>query len=172
METAILSESDMLHGHFVSFESGQIIYKTQGIRFLYFNSAFSIRFFQKSFSLQASEKCLSMISRGLEIPASVPHLSMLGKADTEFLLIFKTDYHTTKRGGCCKGGRRPGAELTTQSCVFKLQGHCFVFLLLSHGGLFFFPVSSKEELFLKSIQGSQNVKSDSLEEESQTQQTV
>lgn len=36
METAIVFESDiLLHGHLISLESGQTIYKTKGICFLY-----------------------------------------------------------------------------------------------------------------------------------------
>lgn len=60
-----------------------------------------------------------MISRGLEIPASVPHLAMLGKPDTVFLPVVRTGYHTMERGGY-KGTDSQIAELTTQSCVSQL----------------------------------------------------
>lgn len=101
MEAAAMFTS-VLHELFLSFQSGLTIYKTQGICFLYyitFLKMLPIRFAREPSHFRLSiDFCLQQ-AEGLEIPASGPYLSVLGKSHV-FLLACKVGYHTAEGGGC------------------------------------------------------------------------
>lgn len=126
----------------ISFLLNETVYKTQEICCLYYSN----KKFLLGFSRKASHYRFQINFCGKRRAGNTcfcAHLSMLGKSNTVFVLVFKTGCHTTEEG---MRGRQAGqrAELTTQSSVslsywdtalyFFLFSMVFFSLCIQQGG--------------------------------------